>query len=172
MTTRREEQVSAQPDHAPLTLYALAPGAPADSWVPAFEQEWAAALVESRRTFSLGGLYTVLQELAGPTRSRPGRRRVRRLRLRRERGHRHGGAAAKAKARAKAPVSGQPCAVRFSAPAAKVLDTLPGHVEDTVWDVLGATAQTCGASGSGTRKTLRPRTCARRPSASSPSPAG
>ncbi|UDM05511.1 hypothetical protein [Streptomyces longhuiensis] len=34
----------------------------------------------------------------------------------------------------------QPYAVRFSAPAAKVLDTLPEHAEDTVWDVLDAAA--------------------------------
>lgn len=34
----------------------------------------------------------------------------------------------------------QPYAVRFSAPAAKTLDTLPGHAEDTVWDVLDAAA--------------------------------
>ncbi|MER7540147.1 hypothetical protein ABTX77_36025 [Streptomyces sp. NPDC097704] len=34
----------------------------------------------------------------------------------------------------------QPYAVRFSAQAAKVLDTLPEHVEDTVWDVLDAAA--------------------------------
>ncbi|MCP9213484.1 hypothetical protein [Streptomyces cucumeris] len=34
----------------------------------------------------------------------------------------------------------QPYAVRFSAPAAKVLDTLPEHVEDMVWDVLDAAA--------------------------------
>ncbi|MDX2565332.1 hypothetical protein PV371_37845 [Streptomyces sp. TX20-6-3] len=34
----------------------------------------------------------------------------------------------------------QPYGVRFSAPAAKVLDTLPEHVEDTVWDVLDAAA--------------------------------
>ncbi|MCX4428442.1 hypothetical protein [Streptomyces mirabilis] len=40
----------------------------------------------------------------------------------------------------KAPVTAQPYAVRFSAPAAKVLDTLPRHVEDTVWDVLDAAA--------------------------------
>ncbi|WP_432040419.1 hypothetical protein [Streptomyces cucumeris] len=32
----------------------------------------------------------------------------------------------------------QPYAVRFSALAAKVLDTLPEHVEDMVWDVLDA----------------------------------
>jgi hypothetical protein len=65
--------MSAQPDHAPIPPYAPAPGAPAellaqlradqraDRWVPAFEQEWAAALEESRRTFSLAGLYEVVQ---------------------------------------------------------------------------------------------------------------
>ncbi|MFC8596522.1 hypothetical protein [Streptomyces atroolivaceus] len=37
-------------------------------------------------------------------------------------------------------MSGQPYAVHFSAPAAKVLTTLLEHVEDTVWDVLGAAA--------------------------------
>ncbi|MEU5824906.1 hypothetical protein [Streptomyces sp. NPDC047803] len=35
-------------------------------------------------------------------------------------------------------MTGQPYAVRFSTPAAKVLDTLPEHVEDTVWDILDA----------------------------------
>ncbi|QQM46397.1 DUF6247 family protein [Streptomyces liliifuscus] len=65
--------MSVQPDHAPVTPYAPAPGAPAellaqlradrraDRWVPAFEQEWAAALEESRRTFSLARLYEVVQ---------------------------------------------------------------------------------------------------------------
>lgn len=78
VTTRREDQpMSAQPDHAPLTPYAPAPGAPAEllaqlradrraaQWVPAFEQEWAAALEESRRTFSLAGLYEVVQDWQG-----------------------------------------------------------------------------------------------------------
>ncbi|MCM2424249.1 hypothetical protein [Streptomyces sp. RKAG293] len=37
-------------------------------------------------------------------------------------------------------MSGQPYAVRFSAPAAKVLNVLPEHAEDTVWDVLDAAA--------------------------------
>ncbi|MEV5783764.1 MULTISPECIES: hypothetical protein [Streptomyces] len=37
-------------------------------------------------------------------------------------------------------MTGQPYAVRFSAPAAKVLDALPEDVEDTVWDVLDAAA--------------------------------
>ncbi|WP_216586531.1 DUF6247 family protein [Streptomyces brasiliscabiei] len=65
--------MSAQPDHAPVTPYAPAPGAPAellaqlradrraDRWVPAFEQDWTAALEKSRRTFSLAGLYEVIQ---------------------------------------------------------------------------------------------------------------
>ncbi|WP_331732704.1 DUF6247 family protein [Streptomyces sp. NBC_00989] len=65
--------MSAQPDHAPVTPYVPAPGAPAellaqlradrraDRWVPAFEQEWSAALEESRRTFSLAHLYEVVQ---------------------------------------------------------------------------------------------------------------
>ncbi|MER7967212.1 DUF6247 family protein [Streptomyces ardesiacus] len=69
--------MSAQPDHAPVTTYAPAPGAPAellaqlradrraDRWVPAFEREWAAALEESRRTFSLAPLYEVVQEWQG-----------------------------------------------------------------------------------------------------------
>ncbi|WP_433860329.1 DUF6247 family protein [Streptomyces kronopolitis] len=65
--------MSAQPDHVPVAPYAPAPGAPAellaqlradrraDRWVPAFEQEWTAALEESRRSFSLAGLYEVVQ---------------------------------------------------------------------------------------------------------------
>nr|WSX54362.1 DUF6247 family protein [Streptomyces sp. NBC_00974] len=67
--------MSAQPEytHTPIPSYAPAPGAPAEllaqlradqraaQWVPAFEQEWAAALEESRRTFSLAGLYEVVQ---------------------------------------------------------------------------------------------------------------
>ncbi|TKS96130.1 DUF6247 family protein [Streptomyces lasalocidi] len=69
--------MSAQPDHAPVTTYAPAPGAPAellaqlradrraDRWVPAFEREWAAALEESRRTFPLAGLYEVIQDWQG-----------------------------------------------------------------------------------------------------------
>ncbi|THA79788.1 DUF6247 family protein [Streptomyces sp. A0592] len=69
--------MSAQPDHAPVPPYAPAPGAPAellarlcadrraDSWVPAFEREWAAALEVSGRTFSLGGLYAVVQDWQG-----------------------------------------------------------------------------------------------------------
>ncbi|MFG2638580.1 hypothetical protein ACGFX8_33135 [Streptomyces sp. NPDC048362] len=35
-------------------------------------------------------------------------------------------------------MTAQPYAVRFSAPAAKILDTLAERVEDTVWDVLDA----------------------------------
>lgn len=37
-------------------------------------------------------------------------------------------------------MTGQPYAVCFSPSAAKVLDTLPEHVEDTAWDVLDAAA--------------------------------
>ncbi|MFJ6761088.1 DUF6247 family protein [Streptomyces sp. NPDC091273] len=64
--------MSAQPDHTPAAPYAPAPGAPAEllaqlradrraeRWVPAFEREWASALEESRRTFSLNTLYEVV----------------------------------------------------------------------------------------------------------------
>ncbi|MFE5562894.1 DUF6247 family protein [Streptomyces sp. NPDC056544] len=65
--------MSAQPDHhTPAAPYAPAPGAPAEllaqlradhraeRWVPAFEQEWAQALEESRRSFSLTTLYEVV----------------------------------------------------------------------------------------------------------------
>ncbi|MEU3401385.1 hypothetical protein [Streptomyces filamentosus] len=37
-------------------------------------------------------------------------------------------------------MTGAPYAVRVSSQAAKILDTLPDHVEDTVWDVLDAAA--------------------------------
>ncbi|MFD6822764.1 DUF6247 family protein [Streptomyces sp. NPDC060085] len=69
--------MSAQPDHAPVTAYAPAPGAPAEllaqlradrraeRWVPAFEGEWAAALEESRKTFTLAALYEVVQVWQG-----------------------------------------------------------------------------------------------------------
>ncbi|MEU6865821.1 DUF6247 family protein [Streptomyces sp. NPDC046876] len=67
--------MSAQHEYtsAPAVAYAPAPGAPAEllaqlradrraqHWVPAFEREWAAALDESRRTFSLNTLYEVVQ---------------------------------------------------------------------------------------------------------------
>ncbi|WP_327388339.1 DUF6247 family protein [Streptomyces sp. NBC_01207] len=64
--------MNAQPDHTPAAPYLPAPGAPAEllaqlradrraeRWVPAFEREWAAALGESRRTFSLNTLYEVV----------------------------------------------------------------------------------------------------------------
>jgi hypothetical protein len=70
--TRLEEPVSAQPDHAPAPSYVPAPGAPAEllaqiradrraaQWVPAFERDWAKALDESRRTYSLTTLYEVV----------------------------------------------------------------------------------------------------------------
>jgi hypothetical protein len=75
--------MSAQPDHAPVPPYTPAPGAPAellaelradpraDTWVPAFEREWAAALEESRRTFSLTPLYEVIQDWQGRLASAP-----------------------------------------------------------------------------------------------------
>ncbi|MFJ7159808.1 DUF6247 family protein [Streptomyces sp. NPDC101118] len=67
--------MSAQPEYtpAPAAAYAPAPGAPAEllaqlradrraqRWVPAFEEEWTAALEESRRSFSLTALYEVVQ---------------------------------------------------------------------------------------------------------------
>lgn len=138
--------MSAQPDHAPVTPYAPAPGAPtellaqlradrrAERWVPAFEREWTAALEESRRTFSLAGLYEVVQVWQGRVASasavdaflaRQGRDRVRG----------HGGDPEQA------PVTGQQrYAVRLSPTAAKVLDALPEHAEQMVWDVLDAAA--------------------------------
>ncbi|WP_406835015.1 DUF6247 family protein (plasmid) [Streptomyces sp. AHU1] len=75
--------MSAQLDHAPVTPYTPAPGAPAellaqlradkraDTWVPAFEREWAAALEKSQRTFSLAGLYEVVQDWQGRLASAP-----------------------------------------------------------------------------------------------------
>ncbi|GGY80329.1 DUF6247 family protein [Streptomyces omiyaensis] len=69
--------MSAQPDHTPPPPHAPAPGAPAEllarlrssghaeRWVPAFERDWRAALEESRRTFSLAGLYEVVQDWQG-----------------------------------------------------------------------------------------------------------
>ncbi|MFF7127211.1 DUF6247 family protein [Streptomyces sp. NPDC008240] len=67
--------MSVQSDHAPIPRYAPAPAARAPAellaqlradrraqrWVPAFEQEWAKALEESRRTYSLAALYEVVQ---------------------------------------------------------------------------------------------------------------
>jgi hypothetical protein len=75
--------MSAQPGNAPVPPYAPAPGAPAEllaqlradkranTWVPSFEREWAAALEESRRTFSLAALYEVVQEWQGRLASAP-----------------------------------------------------------------------------------------------------
>nr|WSX47859.1 hypothetical protein OG409_02160 [Streptomyces sp. NBC_00974] len=37
-------------------------------------------------------------------------------------------------------MTAQPYAVRFASSAAKVLDTLPEHAEEMVWDVLDAAA--------------------------------
>nr|WP_241670742.1 DUF6247 family protein [Streptomyces lavendulae] len=43
----------------------------AETWVPAFEREWTAALEESRRRFSLAPLYEVVQEWQGRLASAP-----------------------------------------------------------------------------------------------------
>ncbi|MFI5805008.1 hypothetical protein [Streptomyces sp. NPDC051561] len=37
-------------------------------------------------------------------------------------------------------MTAQPYAVRFSPAAAKTLDTVPEHAEDTVWDILDGAA--------------------------------
>ncbi|MCX4781923.1 hypothetical protein [Streptomyces sp. NBC_01264] len=37
-------------------------------------------------------------------------------------------------------MTGEPYGIRFSGPAAKVLDTLPEHAEHAVWGVLDAAA--------------------------------
>ncbi|MFF6980962.1 DUF6247 family protein [Streptomyces sp. NPDC008343] len=69
----RRRLTSTSTGHAPITPYTPAPGAPAallarlradrraQRWVPAFEQEWTAALEESHRTFSPAALYDVVQ---------------------------------------------------------------------------------------------------------------
>ncbi|MEV5083082.1 DUF6247 family protein [Streptomyces sp. NPDC056159] len=64
-TTRQEVLMSAQPEEAP------APPAPAaahlredrraDTWVPAFERDWAKALEDSRHTYSLTPLHDVVR---------------------------------------------------------------------------------------------------------------
>ncbi|MFF8646387.1 hypothetical protein [Streptomyces sp. NPDC015345] len=69
-------------------------------------------------------------------------------------------------------MSPAPYAVRVSAPAAKVLDTLPEHAVDTVWDILAATAAEPWGFRQFDTTTTRARTSAKRPSASSPSPSG
>ncbi|MET9387653.1 DUF6247 family protein [Streptomyces sp. NPDC002928] len=67
-TTRQEVPMSAQPEEAPAPS-APAPAAAAqllaqlradrraDTWVPAFERDWAKALEDSRHTYSLTPLY-------------------------------------------------------------------------------------------------------------------
>lgn len=66
--------MSAQPaDHVPVPPYAPAPGAPAElrallradrraeTWVPAFERDWAKALEDARDSFSLTPLHEVVR---------------------------------------------------------------------------------------------------------------
>ncbi|MEV0186660.1 DUF6247 family protein [Streptomyces sp. NPDC050625] len=65
--------MSAQPDHVPVPPASLAPtaaaqvlaqlraSARADSWVPAFEQDWVRALEDSRHSYSLSPLHGVVR---------------------------------------------------------------------------------------------------------------
>lgn len=65
--------MSAQPDHAPAPPPAPGPTAAAqllaqlradrraETWVPAFEREWAAALEDSRHSYSLAPLHEVIR---------------------------------------------------------------------------------------------------------------
>ncbi|MCX5077837.1 DUF6247 family protein [Streptomyces sp. NBC_00424] len=78
--------MSAQPEHTPIPSYRPHPTPRPNScpqlrtdrraaqWAPAFEGEWAAAPAESRRTFSLGGLYEVFQDWQGRLAHALGRR--------------------------------------------------------------------------------------------------
>ncbi|MFG2994550.1 DUF6247 family protein [Streptomyces sp. NPDC048257] len=86
-TTGLEEPVSAQPaDHAPVPPYAPAPGAAAelrallrvdrraDTWVPAFERDWAKALEDARDSFTLTPLHEVVRTWQLRVAAAPGRR--------------------------------------------------------------------------------------------------
>jgi hypothetical protein len=65
--------MSAQPDHAPVPPAPPAPAAAAQllaqlresnrasTWVPAFEQDWARALEDSRHSYSLSPLHDVVR---------------------------------------------------------------------------------------------------------------
>ena len=65
--------MTAQPDHAPVPPAPLAPTAAAQvlaqlrvssrakTWVPAFEQDWARALEDSRYSYSLSPLHDVVR---------------------------------------------------------------------------------------------------------------
>ncbi|MFH9970234.1 DUF6247 family protein [Streptomyces mirabilis] len=65
--------MSAQPDHAPVPPAPLAPTAAAqvlaqlrisdraDTWVPAFQQDWARGLEDSRHSYSLSPLHDVVR---------------------------------------------------------------------------------------------------------------
>ncbi|MEU6445021.1 DUF6247 family protein [Streptomyces sp. NPDC047046] len=84
-------------------------------------QEWAAALEESRRTFSLAHLYEVVQVWQARVVSAPA-------------------VDAFLASGRDETVTGQPYAVRLAAQAAKVLAALPEHAEQMAWDVLDAAA--------------------------------
>ncbi|MGW4561242.1 DUF6247 family protein [Streptomyces sp. NPDC004561] len=66
-TTRQEVLMSAQSEEAPAPpapaqlLQALRNDCRADTWVPAFERDWAKALEDSRHTYSLTPLHDVVR---------------------------------------------------------------------------------------------------------------
>ncbi|MFB7115905.1 DUF6247 family protein [Streptomyces sp. NPDC056291] len=69
-TTRQEVPMSAQPEEAPAPpapaaaaqlLAQLRDERRADTWVPAFERDWAKALEDSRHTYSLTPLHDVVR---------------------------------------------------------------------------------------------------------------
>jgi hypothetical protein len=60
--------MSAQPDHAPVPpapaaqlLAQLRESSRASTWVPAFEQDWARALEDSRHSYSLSPVHDVVR---------------------------------------------------------------------------------------------------------------
>ncbi|WP_232838871.1 DUF6247 family protein [Streptomyces geranii] len=68
-TTSQEDSISAQPEEAPAPpapaataqlLRALRADHRAETWVPAFEQDWARALDDARHSFSLAPVHTVI----------------------------------------------------------------------------------------------------------------
>ncbi|MGW7645467.1 DUF6247 family protein [Streptomyces bobili] len=68
-TTAQEDPMSAQPEEAPAApapaaaaqLLAQLRADRADTWVPAFEQDWARALDDARHSYSLAPLHAVVR---------------------------------------------------------------------------------------------------------------
>ncbi|WP_424922637.1 DUF6247 family protein [Streptomyces sp. wa53] len=131
--------MSAQPEEAPAPpapaaaarlLAQLRADRRAQTWVPAFERDWAKALEDSRHTYSLTPLHDVVRTWQLRVAAGPGRRRVHRLRPRRDRlrgpGRRPRGP----------PVTAQPWAVRLSPLAAKTLAELHEAGREMARDVL------------------------------------